>query len=69
LTYWTGQYASLRLSEDGKHSLKGIFGDGAEIGVFVEWADELGLWVAIDQNAAKRVAVVLIDGITSIRQC
>ena len=41
---WAGRTTTLGLAVHGKRALEGIF-EGEFIEVFVQWADDLGLWV------------------------
>jgi hypothetical protein len=47
------------LSPEGKRALFGLF-DSELVQVFVQWADELGLWVVRDRRASGEVTVMLI---------
>jgi hypothetical protein len=60
LSYWDGQSVSLKLSDEGKHAVAAMLGGEDEVVVFVQWADELGLWVAVDRDVSPRIAVMLV---------
>jgi hypothetical protein len=59
LNYWRGQDVVLRLSSAGKQALFGIY-DTEFIQVFVQWADETGLWVVRDRRDSSEISVLLI---------
>ncbi len=59
LNYWRGQDVVLRLSPEGERALHGIF-DTEFIQVFVQWADDLGLWVVRDRQESGEISVMLI---------
>jgi len=59
LNYWRGQDVVLRLSPVGKQALFGIY-DAEFIQVFVQWADEAGLWVVRDRRDSGEISVLLI---------
>jgi len=59
LNYWSGQDVVLRLSPAGKRALFGIF-DTEYIQVFVQWADEFGLWIVRDRPASGEITVMLV---------
>lgn len=49
----------LKLSTEGKQALAEIY-DTTLIQVFVQWADELGLWVVRDRQESGEISVLLI---------
>jgi hypothetical protein len=59
LNYFRGQDVVLKLSPDGKRALDGIF-DTEFVQVFVQWADDLGLWVVRDRQESGEISVMLI---------
>jgi len=59
LNYWRNQDIVLKLSAEGKRALDGIF-DTDFVQVFVQWADELGLWIVRDRQDSGEISVMLI---------
>lgn len=59
MNYWRGQDVVLKLSPDGKRALDGIF-DTEFVQVFVQWADDLGLWIVQDRQESGEISVMLI---------
>jgi hypothetical protein len=59
LNYFRGQDVVLKLSPEGKRALDGIF-DTEFVQVFVQWADDLGLWVVRDRQESGEISVMLI---------
>jgi hypothetical protein len=59
LNYWRGQDVVLKLSPEGKQALFGIY-DTEFVQVFVQWADETGLWVVRDKRESGEISVLLI---------
>jgi hypothetical protein len=59
LNYWRGQDVVLKLSPAGKQALFGIY-DTEYVQVFVQWADEAGLWVVRDKQESGEISVLLI---------
>jgi hypothetical protein len=59
LNYWRGKDVVLRLSPEGKRSLSGIC-EAEDVQVFVQWADELGLWIVRDRQESGEISVMLI---------
>jgi hypothetical protein len=59
LNYWSGRIATLIMSESGKAALGNIF-DGDSIEVFVQWADDLGLWVLQEAKDEVTTTVALV---------
>ena len=59
MNYWRGQDVVLKLSPKGKRALFGIY-DTEFIQVFVQWADEAGLWVVRDKQDTGETSVLLI---------
>ena len=59
MNYWAGQDVVLRLSPEGKRALFGIF-DTEYVQVFVQWADEFGLWVVRDRQPSGEITVMLV---------
>ena len=49
----------MKLSPDGKRALDSIF-DTEFVQVFVQWADDLGLWVVRDRQESGEISVMLI---------
>jgi hypothetical protein len=59
LNYWRGQDVVLKLSPEGKRALFGIY-DTEFVQVFVQWADDAGLWVVRDRQESGEISVLLI---------
>jgi hypothetical protein len=59
LNYWRGKDVVLRLSPEGKQALSGAY-DTEFVKVFVQWADESGLWVVRDRQESGEISVLLI---------
>lgn len=59
MNYWRNQDVVLKLSPEGKRALEGIY-DTEFIQVFVQWADELGVWVVQDRQDSGEISVLLI---------
>jgi hypothetical protein len=59
LNYFRGQDVVLKLSSKGRRALDGIF-DTDFVQVFVQWADELGLWIVRDRQESGEISVMLI---------
>jgi hypothetical protein len=49
----------LKLSPEGKQALFGIY-DTEFVQVFVQWADETGIWVVRDRQESGEISVLLI---------
>ena len=64
MNYWRGKDAVLRLSPEGKRAIFGVF-DAEDVQVFVQWADELGLWVVRDRQESGEISVQLIKWLFS----
>ena len=47
------------MSPEGKRALDGYF-DTEYVQVFVQWADDLGLWVVRDRQDSGEISVMLI---------
>lgn len=59
MNYWRGQDVTLKLSSEGKQALFGIY-DTEYIQIFVQWADDTGLWVVRDRQDSGEISVLLI---------
>jgi hypothetical protein len=59
LNYWARRTAILHLSELGKATFAEVF-DGQSVEVFVEWADDLGLWIFREQVNEATTSVMLV---------
>jgi hypothetical protein len=59
LNRWTKREVTLYLSSEGKAVFAQTY-EGTAINVLVEWADELGLWVAIEEMNEASTNVMLI---------
>jgi hypothetical protein len=59
VNYWTERSVVLRLNESGKTALAGVV-EGEDVEVFVQWADELGLWILQKPQGGAEVSVALI---------
>lgn len=59
MNYFRGQDVILRLSGEGKRALDGIF-DTEYVQVFVQWADDLGLWIVRDRQETGEISVMLV---------
>ena len=59
MNYWRGKDVMLRLSDEGKSALYGVY-DTELIQVFVQWADDAGLWVVRDRRKSSEISVMLI---------
>jgi hypothetical protein len=59
LNYFRGQDVVLKLSSEGRRALDEIF-DTDFVQVFVQWADELGLWIVRDRQESGEISVMLI---------
>lgn len=59
MSYWTRRTVTLQLSELGRAAFADAF-ETASIEVFVEWADELGLWIFREQVDEATTSVMLI---------
>lgn len=59
MNYWRDQDVVLKMSPEGRRALSGIY-DAENIQVFVQWADELGLWVVRDRQESGEISVMLI---------
>jgi hypothetical protein len=59
LNYWRGKEVVLKLSPQGKQVLYGIY-DTELVRVFVQWADDAGLWIVRGRLESGEVSVMLI---------
>ena len=59
MSHWEGQDVVLRLSEAGRDALREVF-DTSFVQVFVQWADETGLWIVRDKQETGEITVMLI---------
>ena len=59
MNYWRGKDVVLKLSPEGKRAFSGIF-DTEDVRVFVQWADDLGLWIVRDRQETGEISVMLI---------
>jgi hypothetical protein len=59
LNYWEGQDVVLKLSAAGQDAFQEVF-DTSFIQVFVQWADETGLWTVRDKQETGEISVMLI---------
>jgi len=59
LSFWTERPVTLRLNSAGKVALAGLL-EGEDVDVFVQWADELGLWILQDQSNTDEISVALV---------
>jgi hypothetical protein len=59
LNYWRGKDVVLKLSSAGRQALSGVY-DTELVQVFVQWADEAGLWVVRDRQESGEISVLLI---------
>jgi hypothetical protein len=59
LSYWRGKDVVLKLSPEGKQALSDAY-DTEFVKVFVQWADDFGLWVVQDRQETGEISVMLI---------
>jgi len=59
LSHWEGQDVVLKLSEAGREALQEAF-ETSFVQVFVQWADESGLWIVRDKQETGEITVMLI---------
>jgi hypothetical protein len=58
LNHWTAREATLRLSDSGRAALGDVFAN-PYVEVFVQWADESGLWILQSKEEAT-LTVMLV---------
>jgi hypothetical protein len=59
LNYWEGQDVVLKLSAAGREAFHEVF-ESDFVQVFVQWADETGLWIVRDKQETGEISVMLI---------
>jgi hypothetical protein len=59
LSHWEGHDVVLKLCEAGREALQEAF-ETSFVQVYVQWADESGLWIVRDKQQPGEITVMLI---------
>ena len=60
MSFWENREVFLRLSEAGNTALAGMFEQTDFVQVYVQWADEHGLWVVLSRTGDSEATMMLV---------